>query len=329
MSNSISRRDFLRVGGAAIATAPLTVAGDAWGRGESRSSTRHSVGLYLQESKEFQLKVKPPGLKGKTADRRQIDALLYENVKKAIGLAVRALPDAGGRRLSFPESPIDREAVRYDTSAKRDDGLLRKNWLSLAIEATDKHTKLKCKKHSFIPELLMDSAETSICHPKPKEGVKYGKDSLVLKLEQDLHLNNTKTCASGSLHLKGRRTDVKNMAFFSDCFPRLETLLPADTPLHVVQHWHETVFDDIEAGFGGFVFDNMMLVNRWDFQTGELLESELAYKVRKQMGEPWNYDHLRLASRFYQELYSTEFFLSDPPIFYYFDPVASVDIRRG
>ncbi len=330
--SSIGRRNFILSGGLVLAAASVVGISDTTDTvasknrdSENDKSLLGDSGMDLQESKEFQLKVKLD------VDRERhspevVDARSYEIVQKALSKSVVSMSDVGQPRFLFPKKPKFREAIRYDTAPRSENGILRKQWLSLAIEVTDKRTKLKCKHHSLMPELILETPKKSICYPSLVKSDKHTKP--LLKIEQDLHFNNTKTCASGSLYLPGRRTDVSTLGFFSEYFPGLDSLLPANTPLHAVQHWRETVYDDIEVGWGDIVFGSVMLVNRWDVRTNTLVESELAYKVRKPMGSPWNYQELRLASRLYGALHETGLFRLDPPIFYYLDPVSSIDIVR-
>jgi hypothetical protein len=70
-----------------------------------------------------------------------------------------------------------------------------------------------------------------------------------------------------------------------------------------------------------------MLVNRWQWETDELLESELSFKVEKTMGEEWPYDALQVASVLYLELKKTGIFQAAPPIFFYDNPVSSTNIK--
>lgn len=332
MTNSIGRRNFILSGGLALAAASvvgISNAADAVAPkdrdGEDNEPRLGDSGVYLQESKEFQLKVKLD-VDSEPHSPEVIDARSYEIVQKALSKSVVSMSDMGQPRFLFPKQPKFREAIRYDTAPRSENGILRKHWLSLAIEVTDKRTKLKCKHHSLMPELILETPQKSICYPSLVKSDKHTKP--LLKIEQDLHFNNTKTCVSGSLYLAGRRTDVSTLGFFSEYFPGLDALLPANTALHTVQHWRETVYDDIEVGWGDMVFGTVMLVNRWDVRTHTLVESELAYKVRKPMNAPWDYQELHLASRLYGALHETGLFRLDPPIFYYLDPVSSVDIVR-
>jgi len=280
-----------------------------------------------QSSKEFQLKLIPPP-PGKRLTPAETDQWLFQRARSALEQAAASLADIGQVDLSFPDGPWYRDALRYDTAPLSADGILRKKlWTSLAIEATDERTKLKCKQHSFIPELIFDKPKRSICYPDLGQAGKYKHCDGKFKVEQDLHVDNTKTCVSGSLFLKGRQTDVQSLDFFSRYFPALADLLPEETRLYPVCHWRETVFDNI--GFSikkKITLESVMLVNRWDHASGQLVESELAFKVVNELDNPWDSKQLQLASRCYQALFDTKVFRPTPPIFFYFDPVASVEI---
>lgn len=281
-----------------------------------------------QKSKEFQLKLKPVPGAGGGSDPASVDAALFDVVKSVLVPCAEAVADQGKPRLDFPKHGWSRNALRFDTAPVSANGLFRQHWLSLAIEATDSRTKLKCKHHSFIPTLIVGKPGNSICYPDPGKAARYKHCGAKLKVEQDIHFNNTKTCVSGSLFLKGRQEAVQDLGFFSRYFPGLVRLAPRGTPLFPVVHWRETVFDSISVDWGATKLDCVMLVNRWNPQTNELLESELAFKVRKATGKSWDREQLHLASRFYAALHNTGVFKPDPPIFYYLDPVASVDVER-
>lgn len=253
------------------------------------------------------------------------DTWLHAKACKAVD---QCMPFLAGERKARPlrsGDPVLREALRYDTSLNSDEGLFRKHWLSLAIEATAERTKLKCKHHSLIPELLYATPDESICFPATVDG-RHTKARF--KVEQDIHFSNVKTCASGSVFVPGRLTEVADVAFFSTHFPRLTGLCTPETRLHTVHHWREMVHETGEIFLGKTRLSNLMLVTRRDPASGALVESELSYKVRKEMGRDWDQEELKAASRLYSELHATGAFQEDPPIFYVFDPVASVDIRR-
>lgn len=272
-----------------------------------------------ERSIEFQLKVDAaPFAKKHKPDR--IDAGLYAKVAKVITGAAQKLAGASRLKLDFPE-PWVREGIRYDTDPDKNKGLFRRNNTSLAIEATDELTKYKCKLHNFIPELLFSKPASALCYPKNKgRGAK-------LKLEQDIHFNNCKYCASGSLFLKGRRTDIGTVGDFSRLFPRIERIAPADTVLFPVSHWQETVCGEMTTAWRDISIQ-WNLVTRRDHKTGKMLESELSYKIVKAMKDDWDHELLSLASSLYLDLRTAGIFLQDPPVFYFHDPVAGVEIAE-
>lgn len=279
--------------------------------------------IILQESKEFQMKVvwPPPGRHKKLAPGAT-DQQIVKLVETTISNVVNRL--AGGKKGKsiLDETPWRREGIRYDT-ANSD---LKKNNLTLAIEATDEKTKLKCKQHHFIPELLYQRPKRSICYPAVKAASCCKEHGAKLKLEEDIHFSNVKYCASGSLFVKGRATQNDSAADFIKYFPHLEKRLPANTPLVPVSHWNETVFDDIQISWDQYEFSDWMLVNRWQWDSPTLLESELSFKIVNVMNDDWDYKLLQQASRLYLELQKTGIFLATPPIFFYDNPVSSIEI---
>lgn len=280
--------------------------------------------VFRQESKEFQMKVLWPVKAGKTALRPGItDQQIFRHVTQVIATAVARVADGHKTKTVFNDNLWRRDGVRYDT-AQSD---LKRHDLSLAIEASDQRTKLKCKQHSFVPELLFDKPGQSLCYPDIEASGVYKKHDSKLKLEQDLHFSNTKHCASGSLFVKGRAEQVDTLAFFSRYFPALNMLLPADTSLQEVSRWDEAVFDDMFTSWSKIEFTSWMLVNRWNRENNTLLESELSFKVDKAMKADWDYPKLHGAARLYLELQKTGAFQPVPPIFFFNDPVSSTAIR--
>lgn len=279
--------------------------------------------VFEQDSKEFQMKLRWPAdgvAPGATPEA--VDQQLLAIACAAIRTAVAQVAADKKSACRFNDVPWLREGIRYDT-AGRD---LKRLYLTLAIEATDTATKLKCKQHQFVPELLFDAKGDSPCWPDAASvGGKLGQTQF--KLEQDLHFDNLKYCTSGSLYRKGRRTDVTDLGFFSRHFPRLAKLLPATSPLVPLTHWRETVFDDFSVCIGRRRINTWMLVTRRDWDSGQLLESELSFKVIKERGDDWDLKELQLGSALYLALQKTGVFQPLPPIFLYDNPVSSVDIR--
>lgn len=253
------------------------------------------------------------------------DEALFLAVTEAVSHAVAVLGDGGRSSARFANNLWRRAGIRYDTA----NGELKRHQLTLAIEATDKRTKLKCKQHAFLPELLFDKPANSLCYPDIRCSGSYRKHDTKLKLEQDLHFDNIKFCASGSLFLKGRRTDVTTLGFFSTFFPGLNTVLPAATPLKEVSRWDEAVFDDMAVGWNGNGISSWMLVNRWDPKNGTLLESELSFKVSEKFGDDWDHAGIAAASDLYLALQAGGLFMALPPIFTVDNPVSSIDIVQS
>lgn len=280
--------------------------------------------VLLQESKEFQLRINIDATlaKGRRVRGRD-DEALFRAAAKAIREAVDSL--ARESEVDIGDDRWQRDGIRYDAA----DGRLKAHQLTLAIEATDKRTKLKFKQHDFISELLFAKPDQATVYPDIRKSGGYGKHDTTLKREQDIHLDNTKFCASGSLYVKGRQTDAKDSSFFSRYFPGLEAVLPKATPLQAVSHWDETVFDDMRTGWKRTDIDNWMLVNRWDAKTKTLLESELSFKIVKKMDAAWDYPLLKDAGALYLALRNTGLFVELPPIFSFANPVSSFAIVKA
>ena len=275
--------------------------------------------IFHERSVEFQLKVDTAIVTTRTRPA-DIDAALYAKVQQVISSAVQKLAGKARLKLEFPR-PWIREGIRYDTSANTSTGLFRKHNMSLAIEATDEMTKYKCKQHHFISELLYSKRKSALCYPRNK-----GTD-VKLKLEQDIHFDNCKYCASGSLFLKGRRTDIATAGDFSKLFPGIEQIAPPETPLHPVSHWRETVCGKMVTAWRDINIE-WDLVTRRDHQTRALVESELSYKITRAMKDDWNHALLELGSQLYLELRVAGIFRQNPPIFYFHDPVPGVEIAE-
>jgi hypothetical protein len=139
--------------------------------------------IFLQESKEFQMKVvwPPPGRHKKPVPGAT-DQQIFKLVETTIRDVVSRL--AGGKKGKsiLDDTPWRREGIRYDTA----DWDLRQNNLTLAIEATDEKTKLKCKQHHFIPELLYKRPKHSTCYPAVKAASCCKEHGAKLKLEEDI-----------------------------------------------------------------------------------------------------------------------------------------------
>lgn len=279
--------------------------------------------VFLQESKEFQLKLDIDSvLKGVSKTPGPADEALFHAATQAMREAVEKVAHGHEHEVTVEDNGWHRDAIRYDTA----DGQLKENDLTVGIEATDERTKLKCKQHNLVPELLFDRPTHAIGYPDIEASRVYKKHDTKLKREQDIHFDNVKTCASGSLFVKGRQTDIRDSAFFMRYYPRLDKVLPKVVPLRAVSHWDEVVFDHMRTRWKHADIDTWMLVNRWDAKTGELLESELSFKIAKEMDAEWDYRLLHAASDLYLALRATRRFRELPPIFTFADPVSSLDI---
>lgn len=253
------------------------------------------------------------------------DEALFLAVTDAVSHAVALLADDNRSTARFVNNLWRRAGIRYDTAHWE----LKRHQLTLAIEATDKRTKLKCKQHAFLPEILFDKPVNSLCYPDIRRSGNYRKHDTKFKLEQDLHFDNVKFCASGSLFLKGRRTDVTTLGFFSTFFPGLNTLLPATTPLKEVSRWDEAVFDDMAVNWNRTRISSWMLVNRWETKGGTLLESELSFKVSEKFGGEWDHAGIAATNDLYLALQASGLFMALPPIFTVDNPVSSIDIVQS
>jgi hypothetical protein len=230
-----------------------------------------------------------------------------------------------------------RRGERYDTMPGKT-GIFRANRLSLATEKREdkkgKFTKLKCKLHNFVPELLYRTPEQSWAWPAAGDYEKKKKVELRFKLEQDIHFNNCKYCSTGYLTIPGCKHQFKKVKDFLPYFPRL-TRVPGvhkDMTLSRVKNWDEVVFEDIEMTIGDWDITGA-LVTRRDHITGEWDESEFSFKLKlenydcSKIMEPargWPYRDMRALQLVYNELFNNEqVFIREPGIFYFADSVSS------
>ncbi len=86
-------------------------------------------------------------------------------------------------------------------------------------------TKVKCKYHNFIPELLFDKMKEAVSWPTRKK-LKGKSIKRKMKLEEDVHFDNIKFCASGSVVLPGTSHNFKKVKDFSKFFERIEEWIP-------------------------------------------------------------------------------------------------------
>ena len=285
--------------------------------------------LTLRLSKEFQIKVREEAV---ISDDHCIETVMdiLEGIEES-GRFDFKLKRKSGRRW-------ERRGERYDTLPTI--GLFKSNNVTLATEkrgeGDDARTKLKCKLHNFVPELLYETVESAWSVPAPGD---YGDEvEPKFKLEQDIHFTNCKTCATGYLTLPGRDHEFSKVKEFLPYYPNLLKIPGTKRSQHLVKvkDWNETVFDDIEMSIGDWAIRGA-LVTRRDFLTGAWDESEFSFKIERALGdeedpmEPaagWDYQKLRELAAIYNELYRIDsIFIRAPSIFTFADPVSSTKIR--
>lgn len=278
--------------------------------------------------KEFQIKLRGDAVTSdKTYKQTLLDALKGIEASGRFDFKIKAKSGNTWKR----------RGERYDTMPGNT-GTFRANRVSLATEkGKDKHgkfTKLKCKLHNFVPQLLYRTPEESWAWPAAGAHEKDKSVKLRFKLEQDIHFNNCKYCSTGYLTLRGHKHQFKKVKDFLPYFPRL-TKIPGvheDMPLSRVKNWDEVVFDNIKMTIGKWGIMGA-LVTRRDHVTGELDESEYSFKLRMEgsgcsvVMEPalgWPYQDLCTLQLVYDELFKNDkVFIREPGVFYFADPVGS------
>ena len=285
-------------------------------------------------SKEFQIKLRKQAVPWDQAARDRLMEL-FESIEAENRFGFELVSQGCG--------PKQRRGERYDTLP--DVGLFRRQGISLASEKTgsgsEARTKLKCKLHNLVPELLYRKRKKARCWPAlPVDDAEPGFQPK-FKLEQDVHFNNTKVCATGYLTLPGHDHEFVRVADFLPYFPRLEGLddvLP-ERLLVRVKDWDEVVFDGMEFRIGKLKLKGA-LVSRYRHDSGEWDETEFAFKLKRKEGQDddcndflrpaagWRYRDLRRLAALYKELFAiSSVFIQSPSIFYFGDPVSSRDIR--
>ncbi len=285
------------------------------------------IKLVTKVSKEFQIKLRPEVA---TSDKTAISEMM--RVLKAL-----ANSDRHKFHIIKMGETWQRHGERYDTA--QGTGMFKEQQLSLATEKRGEgkkaRTKLKCKLHNFVPELLYRDHEKAFCTPVLKP---YKKSSGIriepkFKLEQDIHFNNTKYCATGYLTLPGREHSFTTVKEFARFYPRLLKLsgIESKTPLVKVKDWNETVHDNIIMRIGDMELRGA-LVTRRDRISGALDESEFSFKLSQSKigctpldpAADWNYRDLQRLEALYNEMFEMEgVFMQDPTIFYFANPVSS------
>jgi len=285
--------------------------------------------VIRQLSKEFQIKV--------VEDVGRSDDACIDRVWDLL----KSISESGRqdfRLLGEKPVPWVRHGERFDTD--RTAGVLLANRISLATEKRRDEgggrTKLKCKLHNLVPELLYPSARRALCYPAKGPYRRRGDVKARFKLEQDVHFTNTKYCATGYLTIPGAGHRFDTLADFFPYFPNLARVagLSPDLRLERVKDWQETVWDDFRFCVGGRNLRGA-LVTRRVTGSGSWEESELAFKVRQpkarsrwlRPGRGWDRRSLAALAALYDELYGhAEVFIQRPPIFLFANPVSSLDI---
>lgn len=281
------------------------------------------IDVDKQISKEFQMKL-VPRVGWKDADYL---AAAQEALTKAIFARYGNDAVFYGGSLTWT-----RRGTRFDVAGM---GFKARN-LTLAIEASAmlEGTKVKCKYHNFIPELLCKTMEDSVCWPT--------RDTLdgkcidpEIKLEEDIHFDNIKFCLSGSVKLPGVDHTFEKVKDFGNYFAHIEDWIPKETPLGVVSDWDEVIRNDMEIREGSLLMGlTFYLCNRWLRSDGSLDESELSFKVKMEREtkdgktkKEWDYERLREANALYLELQKDPVFVPAPSIFFVDTPASSTSIK--
>lgn len=239
----------------------------------------------------------------------------------------------------FPKKSWRRHGERYDTAPYV--GLFRENGLSLATEKAikgtkKKKTKLKCKQHALMPESLYKKHKKSYCYPRVKDKSVKSK----FKLEQDIHFNNCKYCATGYFKLDGTKHKFATAEDFLQYYPGLAKVPDFKKKLRLVKvkDWQETVFDGMEFKIGGLKAEGA-LVTRRDKKSAKWVESEFSFKIKLRKKKlrkgkyldpaiGWDYQGLKELSNIYNEFFGfSDVFIQSPSIFYFSGPVGSREIR--
>ena len=219
-----------------------------------------------------------------------------------------------------------RHGERFDSQG----GLFRSNKISLATEKSTirgkERTKLKCKLHNFVPELLYpkpkktSKPKKAYCYPSVRDhGIKTR-----FKLEQDVHFNNCKYCATGYFNLPGRDHEFSRVSDFLKFYPNLASIpcVSPKTKLKRVKDWNELVFDDVAMTIAGMEVRSA-LVTRRERIGDAWVESELSFKVEKTKDD-WDRKALMELALVYEylfERYSDRYFVREPSVFFFHAPV--------
>lgn len=272
------------------------------------------MAIEYKISKEFQLKLRPQLA---TSDQR---------AKETVKEMLKWLEDNSALNWKGSSGKDwERTGERYDS----EDKFFKANRITLATEKSEddkNRTKLKCKLHNFVKELLYDTPEESYCHP---ENGGHEEVKLKFKTEQDIHFNNCKYCATGYMKLPGTDYRFKNVEDFYPFYPNLKQVpgIKSSFKLKRVKHWNEVIFDDIEMSIGNLEMKGA-LVTRWNVKEKNLDESEFSFKITR-TGARWDYNELVELAKVYDLMYSRFadiFLIQDPGIFTFENPASSQEI---
>ncbi len=184
--------------------------------------------------------------------------------------------------------------------------------------------------------MLFAKPQDASVYPNTQQVFNFKDHDATLKLEQDIHLDNTKYAATGSLYVAGDLGSDLNpdkpcrLSLFSMYFDKLNGFVGQDgdsTLLVPDQHWNEVIYD-ITTDWVGDKIDSWMLVTRWNTKDKTLVESELSFKFQQEDGE-WNLEKLNERCRLYDALGRHSLFKPLPPIFTFADPVSSFEITKS
>jgi len=221
----------------------------------------------------------------------------------------------------------ERRGERYDTQ----DSFFKSNRITLASEKSEddkNRTKIKCKLHNFIPELLYPEIEYAYCYPNAGS---YDDIELKFKQEQDIHFNNCKYCATGYMKLPGTAHQFTQVEEFYPYYPNLKKVpeIDGNADLVKVKDWQETIFDDIKMKIGDFEFKGA-LVTRRNYCDQSLDESEFSFKVTEGK-DGWDYNGLSQLADIYNLIrsrYGEIFLINQPSIFTFQNPASSEEIKE-
>ena len=278
--------------------------------------------------KEFQIKLREAVVSPVDEDNADL-------MKKALRQVEKSISDF--KLDKFKKKSWTRQGDRYDSA----NDFFKKHRISLATEynSVKNRTKLKCKLHNFVPELLYTQPNKSRCWPRPDSNKVSGRR---FKLEQDVHFNNCKYCCTGYMWFKGPLR-FQRAGDLLEFYPNLEELDGFDKKMQLrrVKEWDEVIFDDLKMKAGKLELGGALVTRRYR-SNRELDESEFSFKLRSKKitnnfdpMEPaacWKRKGLLVLQEVYDELFRSfaydansnpgGIFIKDPGIFYFTEPVS-------